>query len=161
MNRSLPTFKIPLSRGMFAIVDESDFEELSKHTWFYAHGYAVRNVRVRPGRGGQRLLGMHRFLMNTPDGYETDHVNGDKLDNRRSNLRIATKSQNMMNREYYRSASGYKGVYLIPNCTKPKKWRSYIMVNKKSICVGYFRTKTEAITAHREAIKRYHGEFAR
>ena len=75
-----------------AKVDDSDYELLSKYRWNYTNGYAQ-------GKVNGKLIGMHRFIMRTPKGMVTDHINHDTLDNRRANLRICTHAQNMANRK--------------------------------------------------------------
>src|SRR5437879_4118875 len=105
--------KIPLTQGQFAIVDDADFLELSQFSWYaqkQRHGfYAVRCIRDE--KGNQRTILMHREIMRTQDGFDTDHINNDKLDNRRENLRICTASQNMQNKDIRSdSTSGFKGV---------------------------------------------------
>lgn len=96
--------EIPLTRGLSAVVDDEDYAELSKHNWCaivneYGYAYAVRFTRV-PSR---RLIRMHRALTDAPKGLVVDHVNGDTLDNRRSNLRVCSQRDNDRNRKYDRS----------------------------------------------------------
>lgn len=75
-----------------AKVDDIDYEKVSKHTWYYTGGYAQAVI-------DDKKIGMHRYIMNTPKGLVTDHLNHDTLDNRRSNLRICTHAENMANRK--------------------------------------------------------------
>jgi hypothetical protein len=149
---------IKLTQKQVTQVDDEDYEYLSQFKWcaiwcidaFYA------------GRSAPRLFGhgriwMHRVIMNTPDGVETDHKDGNALNNQRSNLRICTHSQNCHNRKKRAdNTSGYKGVFT----TKGKKWRAQIRVNGKSIHIDVFSTREEAAHAYDEAAKKYHGEFA-
>lgn len=100
---------IPLTHGYFAQVDDADYGFLIKYKWHFRRGYAARNSSTAEGRG--RVVFMHRVIAETPIGLETDHANGDKLDNRRCNLRVATMAENQRNRPAYRNnKSGLKGV---------------------------------------------------
>lgn len=88
--------EIPLSQGRLALVDDADYAELSQHKWFVDHyGYAVRNFPRSLCK--TRDIRMHRVILNAPDGMTVDHINGNRLDNRRCNLRLATDAQNKCN----------------------------------------------------------------
>src|SRR5690606_1175342 len=101
--------RIPLTKGMFTLIDDADCERVNLHKW-RAHRsrntwYAVRNG---PGR---KMIFLHRFISDAPEGLIVDHVNGDGLDNRRENLRLCTHAENARNRQTNRNnTSGYKGV---------------------------------------------------
>lgn len=101
--------------------------------------YATKLVK------GKRVY-MHRVVNNTPKGLVTDHINGNTLDNRKSNLRACTVSANL------RNAPNTKGVYWLP---KRKKWLAMIMVKRKSIFIGHFDTKKEALEARRLVAKEH------
>jgi hypothetical protein len=123
--------EIQLTQGMSAIVDDEDYELLDQYYWFamrdkvtnYAAGYLSRKPeghavmagrKRRPnGRGGMaKRIPMHRFLLNAPDDMEVDHINGNGLDNRRCNLRLATRSENLANRRLFRNNKlGHKGIH--------------------------------------------------
>ena len=136
--------------GKFAIVDDDDYEELSKHKWHWCSGYAAR-----PLDGKRRF--MHRIVNNTPNNLDTDHINRDRLDNRKCNLRSCTSSQNLMNKGKCKGKSSiYKGVIF----SNKHKWRARIVFNNKSIHLGEFITQKEAALAYNKAAKRYYGEFA-
>ena len=151
---------ILLTQGKYAIVDAGDYDWLNQWEWHVRYGYAVRTKSIVGCEGERRRVGiiMHRFIMNTPDGMYTDHINGDKLDNRRCNLRIVTTSQNMMNQKKTRGNSKYKGVYWNKN---KKKWIAQIGVNHKKMHVGNFSSEIAAAAAYNEAAKKYFGEFAK
>lgn len=101
---------IPLSRGLCAIVDDADYEALSQHTW-HAKPASQRDERYY---ACTKILGklvyMHRFLMKPDEGLTVDHINGDGIDNRRGNLRLASRSQNNANRVTSPNSNGYRGV---------------------------------------------------
>jgi len=100
---------------------------------------------------------MHRQLIQPPDGYVIDHINGEGLDNRRANLRFATVAQNAWNSKKRNPRSGYKGV-----CFDKQKhlWRAAIVCHRKRIHLGYFKNKIHAARAYDFAAKKYHKEFA-
>lgn len=92
--------EIPLTQGKFAIVDDEDYEILSQHRWLFnaKTGYASRSTYTPP-----RTVYMHRILLGVSDrGTDVDHINGDKLDNRKCNIRTATRSQNQQNQKIHR-----------------------------------------------------------
>ena len=142
---------IPLTQGKVAVIDDDDLELVSKYNWYYLpNGYAANKTK--------KTIYMHRLIAGTPDDMETDHINGDKLDNRRCNLRICTKQDNMRNRDKQNNnTTGYKGVY---KTTGSEKWRAQIVINRKAKHLGLFDTREEAAQAYREAEKKYFGEFS-
>lgn len=152
--------KIPLSKGGFALVDSEDFELVGSLRWhLHTSGYAVNDKRIWLGNGKSRVerRWMHRMIMNTPKDTQTDHINHDKLDNRRSNLRLCSQSENSANASLRKdSTSGYKGVTWLK---RTNMWQVRIGVKMRRICIGHFREKEEAIQAYRAAAQKYHGEF--
>lgn len=139
--------KIPLSRGKVAIVDDKDYEELSKHKWFASKAYrrdvyyAARNRLPKGSRPAH--IQMHRQIMNPPDGLQVDHINGDGLDNRRGNLRIVTAAENTRNQRLSkRNSSGFRGVY-----AKGKKWEAMATHDYQYHYLGLFEDKTDAAIA--------------
>lgn len=97
--------------------------------------------------------------MQPEDGFWVDHINGDTLDNRRSNLRLCTVSGNNHNRmKSKNNTSGYKGVSWLK---QNQKWRAYIKVNSKDKHLGCYLDKEDAARAYDKAAKEYFGEFAR
>jgi hypothetical protein len=161
-----PSYReIPLTKGQVALVDAADYEWLMQWKWF-AHWapvakkfYAVRNEAL--GLRKQHIVPMHRQILGLKRGDKMhgDHINMETLDNRRSNLRIASGSQNMMNRRLQsNNKSGTKGVYWD---SERRKWASVIGIDGKYIRLGRFDHIHEAASAYAEAAKKYHGEFAR
>lgn len=143
---------ITLSNGKQTIVDDEDFEELSKYRWHFTGGYAFRHKNNKKEY-------IHRILNETPHGLVTDHINRNKLDNRKSNLRSATVSQNGANAKKKDGCrSKYKGVtWHKPNST----WKARITVKGKEIYLGYYKEEVDAGVAYAQAVAYYYDEFAR
>lgn len=149
---------IPLTQGKFAIVDDQDYGFLMQWKWCARHDkksdtwYAVSRIS-----GNQRMVPMHRLIMNAPEGMEVDHRDNNGLHNWRGNLRICTGAQNKYNRRPQKAnPTGYKGVYLFEG----KSWRAKIGFNKKQIHLGTFPTAEAAARAYDAAASKYFGEFA-
>ena len=150
------TKSITLTQGKSVLVDDEDFEKLNQHKWYYHQGYAFRKAGPRIF---QVSIFMHREIMQTPDGMETDHINGDSLDNRRENLRICTHAENLRNRKMNSgNKSGYKGVYWF---SQRGKWRAAITLNGKNVHLGLFTDPADAAKAYDKAAQEHFGEFAR
>lgn len=150
----MPQVFIPLTQGKFTLIDESDYEYLNQWKWYYIKdGYAVRSDYSN-GRPPKQIR-MHRQIMREPEGLEVDHRSTDKLDNRRVNLRIATKAQNQQNTNIPKNnTSGYKGV------SKTKRGKGYIVHIRKKY-LGYFPTPEEGARAYNKAAVELYGDFAR
>ena len=148
--------KIALTQGKFALVDGEDFEYLNQWNWYFANGYAVRNM---PVNGGKRVtIRMHRVINKTPDGLDTDHKNGDGLDNQKANLRDATQSENNMNKVKWPGCSSrYKGVSWNKRASK---WQAYIRPNGKLVHLGLFICEIIAAAKYDEEAEKYFGQFA-
>lgn len=133
--------KIRLSSGNDTLVDEEYYPWLNRWNWHeHGSGYAIRRVG-NPGK----IVWMHRLINDTPEGYETDHINRNRLDNRKINLRTVTRSENILNSKTRRdNKSGHKGVYWIKD---KRRWLAYISKDKKFIKIATFKTKPEAIMA--------------
>ena len=112
-------------------------------------------MTVRDGKRTMILL--HRLLMGEPKGHHVDHINGNKLDNRRVNLRVATYTQNQANRHRLNrnNSSGHRGIVWMAAWGK---WRAQIMANRKAYHLGLFVDLESAIQARREAELRLWGE---
>lgn len=147
--------KISLPHGLFALVDDDEFEELNKHRWcIQREKYPARMV-------GRKIIYMHRLINNTPKGFVTDHIDGNPLNNTKSNLRTCTQSQNLMNtRLRCDNKYGFKGVYK-NRPGRSKQWIACIQKNNKKIILGYFNTILEAKNAYDNASLVIHNEFAR
>jgi hypothetical protein len=143
--------QIPLTQGRFALVDDADFEALSKRRWSYNQGYAVHYVP-----GSTQMMFMHRLIMTPPPDLQVDHINQNRLDNRRSNLRFATRSQNQANKGIQiNNTSGYKGV----TCHNGR-WEVRIRVNGRRLHLSHYDDPVVAAQVYDAAARRFYGEFA-
>jgi hypothetical protein len=141
---------ILLTKGYYAHVDDEWYEWLMGWEWHYNHGYASRYDKGA-------TVWMHRIINNTPDGLQTDHIDGDKLNNQGLNLRSVCHKENNQNRGMSKNnTSGYKGVTPYRG-----KFRAYIGVNKKNINLGAYDTPEEASLVYKEACSKYFGEYVR
>ena len=139
-----------------SLVDKADYLWLSQWTWRRSSdGYAVRSE----GRGSQkRTVRLHRQINETPPDYVTDHVNGNKLDNRRCNLRTATTRQNNANASDRSRRSRFRGVYWHMTAGK---WYAQISRDGKPKHLGLFASEVQAARAYDAAAAATHGDFAR
>lgn len=145
--------QIQLTRGGIALIDEADLAIVSAYRWtLTAYGYAATTARVKHQ--------MHRLILGCVkgDGWVVDHINGDRLDNRRSNLRRCTRQENLRNRVALpsNSTSGVLGVHE----HEDGRWRAQITVSGRRVHLGLFATKAEAARAYHEAAQHHFGEFA-
>lgn len=145
--------KINLSHGKVATVDDEDWEFLNKLKW---HTHFAKSGLAYAASSGMKL--MHRLILKPPKGMETDHIDGNGLNNCRYNLRLATHRQNMCNRKVQMHSSCYKGVFW--NLEK-KEWRAQIRAGGKQIFLGSYSNEWQAALEYRKAASNYHGEFAR
>ena len=152
--------RIPLTQGKFAIVDDEDFEELSKYKWRLSKRritcYAITSI-YKASKQTTEL--MHRIIMKPKDGQWTDHRDGNGLNNIKSNLRLCTSSQNAQNRRALKNTtSKYKGVMWHPRL---KKWKAQIYSSVKCIYLGVFADEVEAAKTYDKKAKELFGEFAK
>jgi hypothetical protein len=130
---------IQLTQGKVAIVDDEDFERVNQFKWCFDTGYAARKSGPRKA---QVKIWLHRFIMQTPPGMDTDHINGNKLDNRKNNLRICTHSINLNNSKLARNnTTGFQGVSWSKD---KKKWRATKGYFGKQFWLGYFDSPQKA-----------------
>jgi len=143
--------KIPLTQGKCALIDDDDYAEIAQYKWCYSSvGYALRRTRKSELGGGKNLY-LHRQLMRPEKGKQVDHINGDTLDNRRSNLRVCTSKENSRNW----IKKGPRGITFSKG-----KWVAQITVDYKNHNLGRFKDKEDAMRAYDVAAKLYFGEFA-
>ena len=151
---------IPLTQGKITLVDDEDYERLKPYPWFAIrqrhHWYAVYATGPSDARVHHR---MHTIIITPPPGLEVDHRDGDGLNNRRYNLRVASSKQNGRNRRKIKTGtSKFKGVNWKADAGK---WVARIMVDKKHTFLGYFVLEEDAARAYDAAAVRLHGEFGR
>jgi hypothetical protein len=144
---------ISLAGGLFAIVDAADYEWLSKYHWRAvgpSPGYACCTIKGK-------VVFMHRLIMDPPPGKVIDHVNGNKQDNRRRNLRECTQAENLRNSRKGRGTSRFKGVCWY---RRFERWAAKIYHDGKTILLGWFDDEVEAARAYDRAALRFFGQFA-
>jgi hypothetical protein len=147
--------EIQLSRGLVAIVDDCDYERLSGFKWYAS----LEGKRFYAVHGRKQKIRMHRLILYAPRGKEVDHINGNTLDNRRGNLRLATRAQNGRNRRISRTnTSGFKGVHLHK---RTGRWNAQIKFRGKIYNLGCFDTPEEAAREYDRAARLAFGKFSR
>ncbi len=150
---------LDLPHGYQAQVDEADWPAISELTLYRGTNGYVYFSQWRDGRSWPQTL--HGLLMRPPAGSHVDHINGDKLDNCRENLRVVTPQRNQVNRKRpnRNNQSGVRGVSYAPRLSETKPWRVQIMVDRKQLHVGLFVSKDEAIAARQAAELEHFGEL--
>ena len=152
------TKEIHLKNGGVSLVDSADFDQLKNYNWRRSYaGYVIRRVKKD---GKQCDVFMHRQIMDFPQEKDVDHVNRNKLDNRRQNLRLATKSQNTANRAVQKNCKAkIKGIRKF-NKNLQKPWSARIAKEGVVYNLGYFASEEEARQAYIKAAIELFGEFA-
>lgn len=152
---------IPLTKGFEAVIDSSDIHLVENKSWrANVKNHTVYAISSDKRVGGSRpTIIMHRVIANTPDGMDTDHVDGNGLNNKRSNLRNSTRSENLCNTSAKpNNSSGFKGVSWEK---RYNRWRALIKKNGKSYHLGLYKTPEDAFMAYCKAAIVFHGDFAR
>jgi hypothetical protein len=155
-SREIPVsdFVFPLKgiygNGKYAIVSSEDAELVKQHSWYVTrYGYVVCNNPAAPGG-----ITLHRLVMNAQKGEVVDHINHNRLDNRRTNLRICTQQENNKNNRP-RTERKCKGARPVG-----RRWKAEIYLSGKSQALGYYATEEEAGRAYDAAARYYFGQFA-
>jgi hypothetical protein len=143
---------ISVGRGRTVVVDAADFDWLSRHTWHAAGSSEYARATI-----GGKSVSMHRLIMNAPLGKVVDHINGNRWDNRRSNLRICTPGENLRNARKGRGTSRFKGVFWD---SQRRKWGAGIYRDGRHFWLGYFTDEVEAAKAYDRAARELFGAFA-
>lgn len=150
--------EIRLSNGKISICDDSDYAVLSQHKWHeHSGGYAMRHGRNAAGE--KRSYYMHRDILGLKGKEECDHINGDKLDNRRANLREATRSDQIVNSFPSRPNGSclWRGVYLRKSGRYQKKWRVRLIKNGQAYYGGSFTTSRMVALAYNKLALEHFG----
>ena len=148
------TREISLSRGRVALVDDDMYDFLMQWKW-HAHQRHDGKFDART-QVNRKQICMHRLIINTPLGMQTDHIDRNTLNNQRDNLRPCTNGQNSANRAKSRGAqSQFKGIFLAG-----KRWRAVISIGRKHIHLGHFANEIDAAKAYDQAARERFGDFA-
>jgi hypothetical protein len=154
--------EIPLTCNQTAIVDDEDFERVSKLKWRAMK--CIRDGQIRwygaHSNPDHTTTLLHRFVMNAPAGMQVDHRDGNGLDCRRHNLRVCTNAQNAANSAKKKGSSTYKGVYLDRDAATARRWAAHIRVNYAYKWLGRYVTEEEAARAYDDAARAAFGKFA-
>lgn len=149
---------IPLTQGKFALIDDADFDLVSKFKWCAQNRPSGICYAVTRFPGSRKLIYLHRFVMGEPSGMMVDHINHNGLDNQKENLRSCTCSQNQMNRTgaQMNSTSGARGVSLKKISSQ---WQAQIRLNGRLKYLGLFSSIGAASAAYVAANAKYFGDF--
>lgn len=147
---------LPLSYDKFTMIDDEDFEYFNQFRWYYDIGnYAYRRIKTKK-------IWLHRALMKSSKDFVIDHIDGNGLNNQKSNLRICTHQQNIMNRNKNIGNNKYRGIYTYPY--NPNRWCVSLKrrINNKIIRYrGSTTSEESAILLYNQKAKEFYGEFAK
>lgn len=139
------------------MVDDEDFERLVKYRWqatkIRNSFYATRNTYL--GNYKSEHGYMHRMIMKTPKGMVTDHIDGDGLNNQKSNIRICTQRENSLNRPHGLQKNNYSGFVGVSWYSPSGKWRARTKMWGKCIHLGHFKTRELAYKEYINFIKNH------
>lgn len=164
--RKAGTMRLNLNNGKSVLIDKQDLQIISEYNWWVGSGgYAVseKSLGKQPnGKYGRKTILMHRLLLDAPNGLDVDHKNGNKLDNRRSNIRLATRSQNITNtKNRVRNKQLLpRGISFNPSKHGKQPYMARISMMGKSYFLGNFYILEDAVKAYTDKRKELYGEFA-
>lgn len=149
--------KVVLTQKKVALISDADAEAIYQFKW---HAVRIHNAWYAAASVGGTRIYMHRFVLSPPDNAEIDHINGNGLDNRRSNLRICTHAQNLANQQPQsrKKYSRFKGVTW---CKRDKIWIAQIKVAQRRYSLGRYDDEADAARAYNRAATKHFGDFAR
>jgi hypothetical protein len=152
--------EIKVNQNKIILIDDEDFQLISQYNWtVYKHRNTYYADRKYYSNGKRKKIKLHRLIMNAEPSQIVDHIDGNGLNNQRSNLRFATHQNNTRNSlKYKNNTSGYKGVHW---CNTLNKWRAQIFVDKKRKRLGAYTDIKQAHIAYETAAKELFGEFYR
>lgn len=153
--------KLPCSKITFISEEDSWILKEFPH-WRFSGNYCKvsRYIKTEYGKAKEEYF-IHRLIIGVVKGFEVDHINRNKLDNRRSNLRLASRGENSQNKAKAKNTtSKYRGVCYRPKLNKSKPWTGYISKNGKRFELGYFDNEVDAAKAYNKKAKELWGEFA-
>ena len=149
---------IPLTKGAVTVIDQADLPFVLGRSWYLKSErsrYAATKQTCAPS------ILLHRHLLGVSGRALVDHINGDSLDNRRSNLRLSTTSLNAANKTMPRHSSMFKGVCFDARPKRQSPWKAQIRVSGRLRLLGFFRTQEDAALAYDLAAIRFFGERAK
>jgi hypothetical protein len=151
---------VTLTQGYVATIDRADVARVSRYNWYaFPRRHAVYAMARIPGNASDTRISLHRFIAARDDDLDIDHKDGDGLNNRRRNLRPATRLQQAMNRSLRGGGSNaYRGARWVP---KRNKWVAKITIEGKVRYIGHYDTEQEAARAYQYVARRVFGEFYR
>lgn len=150
-----PGIVVPLTRGKFALIDEDDAQRVLAFKWHYNGGYAMRARRASEPPL-PRSISMHRWVLEAPMGEMVDHINGDPLDNRKSNLRYTNPTLNQANANRV-TGEKYRGVYW---SKQSRKWHAALKAYGRQVHLGFFDDPVEAARVWDAAAAKAYGDSA-
>lgn len=150
---------IPLPSGEKVFVDDEDYGFVSRFKWRMSGKYAATTSGIHYNDSSKRnTVYMHRLVLLAPASLQVDHIDGNKLNNKKSNLRVCTATQNRGNTPYQtNNTSGFKGVTYDK---ARRQWKAQISYKKVAKGLGRFNKKEDAARAYNQAAKKYYGIFA-
>lgn len=148
--------EISLTQGKIALVDDVDFDCVNKHRWAARKS---RHLYYAQSKIDGKNVSLHAFLLNPPSNVDIDHIDGNGLNNQRSNLRICSHMENMANQKRHSdSKSPFKGIWRAAHCDR---WAAQLVFNGKKVYLGVYKNPADAALAYDKKAKELFGPFAR